>query len=252
MRKLAVLCAAFWVLASCVRESSPPSDQMLNIGSHRLQIHLEGKGTPAVVIDAGLADQLDKLRPLQKRLARVTRVITYNRAGYGKSEPGPLPRHSGREAEELRTLLEKASIPGPYVLVGHSLGKGCTPPSDKLNIAGIGIGGQGAWDLQKEDGMIFVGDKGKLLVTGWGGESPRLIPESKMQVYELPPKKLPRSIGQQQKWIEACKKRTPTRPNFDFAGPLTEAVLFGLISVRLGGKKLGYGVVPRYVPSKFT
>src|SRR5574341_749055 len=93
-------------------------------------------------------------------------------------------------------------------------------------------------ELPKEDGMIFVGDKGKMLVTGWGGESPRLIPESKMQAYELPPKTLPRSIGHHQEWIEACKNGTPTRSNFDFAGPLTEAVLLGLVSVRLGGKKL--------------
>lgn len=92
--------------------------------------------------------------------------------------------------------------------------------------------------LPREDGLIFVGEKGKMLVSGWGGESPRLIPESKMQSYKLPPKTLPRSIGHHQEWIEACKKGTPTRSNFDFAGPLTEAVLLGLISVRLGGKKL--------------
>jgi len=110
------------IVASCAREIRPPADQMVGIGSHRLQMHLEGKGTPAVVIDAGIADPLDKLRPLQERLARVTQVITYNRAGYGQSEPGPTPRHGGREAEELKALLEKASVPGPYVLVGHSLG----------------------------------------------------------------------------------------------------------------------------------
>jgi len=114
--------AACLIVASCGRESRPPSDQMVSLGSHRLEMHLEGKGAPTVVIDAGITDQLDKLRPLQNRLAQVTQVITYNRAGYGRSEPGPLPRHSGREAEELKALLEKASVPGPYVLVGHSLG----------------------------------------------------------------------------------------------------------------------------------
>jgi pimeloyl-ACP methyl ester carboxylesterase len=114
--------AACLIVASCVGESRPPSDQIISIGSHRLQMHLEGKGAPTVVIDAGITDQLDKLRPLQERIAKVTQVITYNRAGYGQSEPGPLPRHSGREAEELKALLEKASVPGPYVLVGHSLG----------------------------------------------------------------------------------------------------------------------------------
>ena len=65
--------------------------QMISIGSHRLQIHLEGKGTPTVVIDAGLGDGIDKWRALQDRIAQVTRVITYNRAGYRQSEPGPSP-----------------------------------------------------------------------------------------------------------------------------------------------------------------
>ena len=122
MRKLTILFSGCLILASCVRESPTPSDQMISIGSHHLQIHLEGKGAPTVVIDCGITDQLDKLRPLQDRIARVTHVIAYNRAGYGQSQPGPLPRHSGREAEELKVLLEKASVLGPYVLVGHSLG----------------------------------------------------------------------------------------------------------------------------------
>jgi len=121
-KKSTVLVVACWVLASCAGGSSRASDEMVSIGSHRLQVHREGKGAPPVVIDAGIGDQLTKLRPLQERIARATHVITYNRAGYGQSEPGPLPRHSGREAEELRALLEKASVPGPYVLVGHSLG----------------------------------------------------------------------------------------------------------------------------------
>jgi len=110
------------MVASCAQAGRPSVDRMVNVGSHRLEVHIEGKGAPPIVIDAGITDQLDRLRPLAERLARVTRVITYNRAGYGGSEPGPLPRDAGREAEELKTLLEKASVPGPYVLVGHSLG----------------------------------------------------------------------------------------------------------------------------------
>ena len=93
--KLSIILATGAILASCGRGGAQPSDRMVSIGSHSLQIHEEGKGRPAVVIDAGIADHLDKLRPLQDRIARVTRVITYNRAGYGRSEPGPLP---GRRA----------------------------------------------------------------------------------------------------------------------------------------------------------
>ena len=82
--------AACLIIASCGRESRSPSDQIVSIGSHRLEMHLEGKGAPTVVIDSGITDQLDKLRPLQERIARIMQVITYNRAGYGQSEPGPM------------------------------------------------------------------------------------------------------------------------------------------------------------------
>jgi predicted dehydrogenase len=93
-------------------------------------------------------------------------------------------------------------------------------------------------ELSREDGVIFVGDKGKMYVEGWGGNSPRLIPEAKMKAYKRPPKTLSRSIGHHKEWIQACKTGSQTRSNFDFAGPLTEAVLLGTVSVRMGGKKL--------------
>ncbi len=92
--------------------------------------------------------------------------------------------------------------------------------------------------LPKEDGLIFIGDKGVMLVDGWGGASPRLLPESRMRDYVQPAKTLPRSIGHHAEWIKACKEGTATASHFGFAGPLTEAVLLGMISVRLAGKKL--------------
>ena len=78
-----------------------------------------------------------------------------------------------------------------------------------------------------------------MLVEGWGGESPRLIPESAMKAYKRPPKTLARSVGHHREWVDACKGAPPPRSNFaDFAGPLTEAVLLGTLSVRLGGRRL--------------
>jgi predicted dehydrogenase len=93
-------------------------------------------------------------------------------------------------------------------------------------------------ELDREDGVIFVGDKGKMLVTGWGGEHPRLIPEARMKAYQRPPETLPRSIGHHKEWIRACKEGTPTESNFDFAGALTESVLLGTVSVRMFGRRL--------------
>jgi pimeloyl-ACP methyl ester carboxylesterase len=75
-----------------------------------------------VVIDTGAGDLAQKWHDIQDRLAETSRVCTYDRAGYGRSEPGPMPRHSQRSADELQLLLKVAGIQGPYVLVGHSLG----------------------------------------------------------------------------------------------------------------------------------
>jgi predicted dehydrogenase len=93
-------------------------------------------------------------------------------------------------------------------------------------------------ELDREDGILLVGDKGKMLVEGWGGEKPRLIPESRNKEYQRPPKTLPRSVGHHKEWLLACRAGSPTRSNFEFAGPLTEAVLLGMVCVRNGGDKL--------------
>lgn len=97
-------------------------DRMVNIGTHSLHIRCAGKGSPVVVIDTGVGDTSDRWRAMQDRIADFTRACTYDRAGYGLSEPGPLPRHCERSADELRMLLDQAKVRGPYVLVGHSLG----------------------------------------------------------------------------------------------------------------------------------
>ncbi len=95
-------------------------------------------------------------------------------------------------------------------------------------------------ELDREDGILFIGDHGKMLVEGWGGERPRLLPDSRHREFKRPAKVLPRSIGHHKEWIAACKGGPAPRSNFDFAGPLTEAVLLGTVCVRLGGQKLAW------------
>jgi len=85
------------------------------------------------------------------------------------------------------------------------------------------------------NGILFVGDKGKIMCPGWGG-SPRIIPETKMKAYKLPPKTLARSKGHHRDWIDACKGGKPASSNFDYAGPMTEVVLLGNVALRTGRK----------------
>lgn len=84
-------------------------------------------------------------------------------------------------------------------------------------------------------GVLFVGEKSKL-VCGCYGNSPRLIPETKMKEYNRPPKTIPRVEGHHKDWIQACKGGKPACSNFDYAGPLTEMVLLGNVAIRTGKK----------------
>jgi pimeloyl-ACP methyl ester carboxylesterase len=100
----------------------PPPGRLIDIGTHRLHLHCVGEGTPTVVFDAALGGSSLSWRLVQPEVARVTRACTYDRAGFGWSEGGPLPRTAGRVADELHTLLHRAGVAGPYLLVGHSFG----------------------------------------------------------------------------------------------------------------------------------
>jgi pimeloyl-ACP methyl ester carboxylesterase len=100
----------------------PPPGQMVDVGGYRLHINCVGTGSPTVVIDAGWGDWSGGWSRVQPEAAKNTQVCTYDRAGMGYSEAGPLPRTAEEFAQELHLLLERAGIPGPYVLVGHSMG----------------------------------------------------------------------------------------------------------------------------------
>jgi pimeloyl-ACP methyl ester carboxylesterase len=100
----------------------PPPGRLVDIGGYRLHIHCTGKGSPTVVIESGWGDTSGTWGWVQPEVAKSTRVCTYDRAGMGWSEISPEPRTYREFAKELHTLLTKDGEPGPYVLVGHSLG----------------------------------------------------------------------------------------------------------------------------------
>jgi len=81
------------------------------------------------------------------------------------------------------------------------------------------------------NGILFVGDKGKIMCAGWAGV-PRLIPESKMQEYRRPPKTLPRVGGIYRDWINAIKDGKKASSDFSYSGPLTEVILLGVVAMR--------------------
>lgn len=88
----------------------------------RLNLVCMGRGAPAVIFDSGALDWAAAWAVVQPRIARWTRVCSYDRAGTGFSAPGPMPRTSMRIAAELRSALRNGGIAGPYILVGNAFG----------------------------------------------------------------------------------------------------------------------------------
>lgn len=100
----------------------PPPGQMVDVGGFRLHLNCTGSGSPTVVVDAGQGDWSASWGWVQSEVAKTTRICTYDRAGMGWSEVSLYPRTARQFAKELHTLLGNANEPGPYVLVGHSMG----------------------------------------------------------------------------------------------------------------------------------
>ncbi|MFN2598267.1 MAG: alpha/beta fold hydrolase [Pyrinomonadaceae bacterium] len=117
-------CACASVSAQQTKPAQPSNLQMqfVDVGGYKLMMKVAGAGTPTVVLDCGLGDRLEVWGAVFPQIARFARVVAYDRAGYGESEPGAEPRSYTQIATELHTLLHRAGIAPPYVLVGHSFG----------------------------------------------------------------------------------------------------------------------------------
>ncbi len=85
----------------------------------------------------------------------------------------------------------------------------------------------------RDEGLYFVGDDGVILC-GFSGQSPRLVPESKMKAFTPPASTLPRSPGHIEEWVTACKGGPPALANFEFAGTVTQGFLVGNVALRAG------------------
>ena len=115
------LAAGAWAKA-VLRAHYPPVGQLVDVGGYRLHIACTGAGSPTVILDAGAGDPGLSWARVQPVIARSTRVCAYDRAGLGWSDRSPKPRTAAVMVAELHTLLTRAGIAGPYLLVGHSLG----------------------------------------------------------------------------------------------------------------------------------
>jgi pimeloyl-ACP methyl ester carboxylesterase len=100
----------------------PMPGQLIDVGGHRLHLHCTGSGSPTVVLEPGGGAASSDLGWIAPAVARETRVCVYDRAGRGWSDAAVGPQDGAHIAADLHTLLDRAHVPGPYVVAGHSFG----------------------------------------------------------------------------------------------------------------------------------
>jgi pimeloyl-ACP methyl ester carboxylesterase len=104
------------------RRRVPPPGRLIDVGKHRLHFFDQGNGSPAVILEAGIAGSSLGWALVQPEIAKFTRVCSYDRAGLGWSDGARSVPSISDAVADLRSLLSRAGVPSPYVLVGHSFG----------------------------------------------------------------------------------------------------------------------------------
>ena len=104
------------------RVNFEPPGKLIDVNGHKMHINCIGNKSPTIILDSGTGGFSLEWKNIQHSLSQYVRVCAYDRAGYGWSDMGPLPRTTKRITHELHTLLQNAGIHGPYIMVGHSFG----------------------------------------------------------------------------------------------------------------------------------
>lgn len=84
----------------------PAPGRLVPMQGSRLHAYSEGKGEPTIILESGIAASSLNWRAVQGELAQFTRVISYDRAGFGWSEAAHSPRTINNLVSELEKMLD--------------------------------------------------------------------------------------------------------------------------------------------------
>jgi pimeloyl-ACP methyl ester carboxylesterase len=163
-----------------------------------MHLYCTGQGSPTIILDSGLGDDFTSWAKVQPELSKVTRVCSYDRAGFGWSETRPGMRDADAISAELHQLVSAAGVERPFILMGHS-------------IAGLYLRSYAALYLKDLAGLIFVDGATPLQ----DDRVPReLVKIQDRQRKEMPWQKLLTTLG----WYRIKGECTKVAPGFESYG----------------------------------
>ena len=117
-------CARSILAFLCSLSALGQDGTLVDLGTHKINMVCTGPtdARPVVIFEAGGGGTSAAWKGVQAALPATIRACAYDRAGSGKSDPGPEPRTMDAEVADLHALLATAKISAPVVFVGHSLG----------------------------------------------------------------------------------------------------------------------------------
>ena len=114
--------ASLLFLVYAVQVYAQPEPTFVTVRGGRVHVAVQGQGTPPVVFESGLGEDVSTWESVQPEIAKSTLTLAYERKGLGLSSPATGRRDGLTLAAELHELLQVKKLKPPYVLVGHSLG----------------------------------------------------------------------------------------------------------------------------------
>jgi pimeloyl-ACP methyl ester carboxylesterase len=168
----------------------PPPGRLIDVGGWRLHLNCTGgaQGSqPTVILEAGSGDFSVEWSLVQPEVAKFARVCSYDRAGDGWSELGPHPRTFHQLVYELHTLLERANVKAPFVLVGHSYGGflvrlySSTYPADVTGMVLVEAGADNPWRMIANGRLVRASDLVK------GEPIPAVKTSNPLRISDIPP-----------------------------------------------------------------
>ena len=148
-RKTTTICA--WAALALMGAGVAPArsqektEQLVDAGGYQVFTSQAGSGVPVVVFVAGLGEDTSTWEKVQPEAAKFVHTFAYDRAGLGKSEASSNPKTVEQMVKELHAVVNAAKVPPPYVLVGHSAGRGhCGALRAHVSAGGCGPGAGGS------------------------------------------------------------------------------------------------------------